>query len=81
MAAQGTALGGRFQLIPATAKKGCFCICNENLPSLCGALALAWLDESGKDMCVGSAVLGVIVLSPALVLSPLPLLWSCSPSV
>ena len=62
-------------------QKGCFCSLSENLPRLRGALALAWLDVAGKDACAGSVVLGFIILSPVLVLSPLPLVWVCSSSM
>lgn len=78
MAASRHGLSGKVSADHCHCQKGCFCVWNENLPSLCGALALSWSDESGKDACVGSVVLGVIVLSPVLVL---PLSHCCAPSV
>lgn len=44
-------------------------------------LALMRLDVAGKDTCASSVVLGFIILSPVLVLSPLQLVWVCSSSM
>lgn len=70
------ALGASFQPLAAIARR---VVLSENSPAVQRVGCCAG-GCGGKDVCAGSVVLGFIV-SPISGLSPLPLVWVCSPSV